>query len=152
MTAEKSISHITTWRRTFIAGAGIQSVLPGITAASITNSFPYGNFVIVETPREWLPVAMRHRLDIPEGSSLYLLYAHMQSSPKVILGEHLESCHLIGRVGQSGNSVVAHLHLEARRGPAGASFAMMAAFQPTVTLKEQTNYKLKTLTRACSSI
>ncbi|OGO34381.1 MAG: hypothetical protein A2Z16_05265 [Chloroflexi bacterium RBG_16_54_18] len=129
-------------RRTFIAGVGIQSVLPGIVAAAITNSFPYGNFVIVETPREWLPVAMRHRLDIPDGSSLYLLYAHMQSSPEVTLGGNLEGCQLIGKVGQSGNSAVAHLHLEARSGPAGAAFVMMAAFQPTVSPEERANYKL----------
>jgi len=129
-------------KRTFIAGVGIHSVLPGIVAAAITSSFPYGNFVIVETPRDWLPVAIRDRLDIPEGSSLYLLYAHMQSSPQVTLGENLESCHLLGRVGNSGNSAVAHLHLEARRGPAEAAFEMMAAFQPTVSPEERANYKL----------
>jgi len=129
-------------KRTFIAGVGIQSVLPGITAAAITNSFPYGNFVIVETPREWLPVAMRHRLDIPEGSSLYLLYAHMQSTPLVLLGEEIGSCRLIGKVGRTGNSMVEHLHLEARTGPSGAFFEMMAAFQPTVSPEERANYKL----------
>lgn len=129
-------------KRSFIAGVGIQSVLPGITAAAITNSFPYGNFVIVETPRESLPVAIRHRLDIPEGSSLYLLYAHMQSTPFVFLGEEIESCRLIGKVGRTGNSMVEHLHLEARIGPSGAFFEMMAAFQPTVSPEERANYKL----------
>jgi len=129
-------------KRTFIAGVGIQSVLPGITAAAITNSFPYGNFVIVETPRESLPVAMRHRLNIPEGSSLYLLYAHMQSTPMVFLSEEIDSCQLIGKVGRTGNSMVEHLHLEARIGPSGAFFEMMAAFQPTVSPEERANYKL----------
>jgi len=129
-------------KRTFIAGVGIQSVLPGITAAAITNSFPYGNFVIVESPRAWLPVAMQHRLEIPEGSSLYLLYAHMQSTPLVFLGEEIDSCRLIGKVGRTGNSMVEHLHLEARIGPSGAFFEMMAAFQPTVYPEERANYKL----------
>lgn len=129
-------------RKTFIAGVGIQSVLPGIVVAAITNSFPYGNFVIVETPHEWLPVMMQHRLDIPEGASIYLLYAHMQSAPPVSLGEEIDSCQVIGKVGHSGNSTVAHLHLEARRGGSGATFESMAAFQPTVTPEERANYKL----------
>jgi hypothetical protein len=89
--------------------------------------------VIVETPREWLPVALRHRLDIPEGSSLYLLYAHMQSSPKVILGEQLESCHLIGRSAER-EFCSCHLPLEARM---SLSLRMMAVFQPTVTPQER---------------
>lgn len=129
-------------KKAFIAGVGIQSVLPGIVAAAITNSFPYGNFVIIETPREWLSVAMRHRLEIPEGSSLYLLYAHMKSAPKVTLGQEIKTCQQIGKVGSSGNSMVEHLHLEARRGPAGASFQWMAAFQPTVSPEERANYRL----------
>lgn len=129
-------------KRTFIAGVGIKSVLPGIVAASISDSFPYGNFVIIETPREWMPVAMQHRLEIPKGSSLFLLYAHMQSAPVVAMGEVVDSCQLVGKVGKTGNSAVAHLHLEARRGPAGATFESMAAFQPTIKPEERANYKL----------
>lgn len=129
-------------RKMFIAGAGIQSVLPGTVAAAIIDSFPYGNFVIIETPGDWLPLSLQHRLAIPEGASLYLLYAHMQDTLEVALGDRVHSCQLIGKVGHSGNTVVDHLHLEARRGPAGAVFTELAAFQPTVTVEERANYLL----------
>lgn len=126
--------------RTSIQGVVIQSVLPGRVAASIRESFPFGNFVIIETPGADLPVEVRQRFDILEEESLYILYAHMQAAPQAALGDRAEACQKVGEVGKSGNAGVAHLHLEMRHGPAGAQFPVMAYYLASNTLPERANY------------
>jgi murein DD-endopeptidase MepM/ murein hydrolase activator NlpD len=126
--------------RTSIEGVTIQSVLPGRVAASIHESFPFGNFVIIETSEAGLPAEVRQRFAISAGESLYILYAHMQALPQVLLGDQVQACQALGEVGKSGNAGVAHLHLEMRHGPAGAQFPVMAYYLASNTLTERANY------------
>jgi murein DD-endopeptidase MepM/ murein hydrolase activator NlpD len=126
--------------QTSIQGVVIQSVLPGRLAASIRESFPFGNFVIIETPGAILPVEARQRFAIQDGESLYILYAHMLSAPYLELGDWVDACQAVGEVGKSGNAGVAHLHLEMRHGLAGAQFPVMAYYLASHTPQERANY------------
>ena len=52
------------------------------------------------------------------GGHRYALYAHLQpGSIKVHRGEHVKSGQVLGLVGDSGNSVVPHLHFQVTSGP-----------------------------------
>lgn len=52
------------------------------------------------------------------GNRHYALYAHMQpGSIKVHRGEHVHSGQVIGLVGDTGNSIVPHLHFQVTDGP-----------------------------------
>ena len=52
------------------------------------------------------------------GSRHFALYAHMQpGSIKVHRGEHVRSGQVIGLVGDTGNSIVPHLHFQVTDGP-----------------------------------
>ncbi len=128
--------------RLSIQGVEIQSVFPGRIAASIHDSFPFGNMVIVESLRENLPEDLRQQFDIQEGQSLYILYAHMEKAPDLGLGESVRQCQVLGEVGKSGNAGVAHLHLEMRHGPAGVQFPVMAYYLAENTSEERANYLL----------
>jgi len=123
--------------RTSILGVGIQSVLDGVVVARGEDTFPYGNFLIIETGQSNVPVWLQDEIGLTGGMSLYLLYAHMQDAPRVDMGERISSCQIIGSVGASGNAVEPHLHLEARLGPAGRSFPDGLAFYHTQTTEEQ---------------
>jgi murein DD-endopeptidase MepM/ murein hydrolase activator NlpD len=123
-------------------GVTVQSVLPGYVRASVAGSFPFGNVVIVETPDDVLPGELAASLGIPEGQSLYLLYAHMNEPPSVKLGQEVTACQAVGSVGASGNTYAPHLHLETRYGPPGVDFDGFSAFVDGVTEKERANYKL----------
>jgi hypothetical protein len=46
----------------------------------------------------------------------------------------------IGQIGQSGNALNAHLHLEARVGPAGARFEGLAHYESRASPTEMSNY------------
>jgi murein DD-endopeptidase MepM/ murein hydrolase activator NlpD len=125
-----------------ILGVGVQTVLAGRVAAALSDTFPYGNLVMVETPYEDLPPSLVEALKIAEGQSIYLLYGHLLSTPLASLGDDVSACQLIGAVGRSGNAEVAHLHLEARRGPPGGSFSSMSRFIEGATAEEKANYNL----------
>ncbi len=128
--------------RMTIQGVGIQSVFPGRVAASIVDKFPYGNMVIIETPRGIIPSELVALLQIPEGESLYTLYAHMDKPPLVALDEQVDACQALGEVGKSGNAAEPHLHLEMRLGPAGHSFPSMAFYGAKDSTEERANYVL----------
>jgi len=128
--------------RLSIQGVGVQSILPGTVRASISGSFPYGNFVIVETQFIELSESLQEELGIKQGESLYLLYAHMEEEPIVKLGEDLQACQSIGYVGKSGNAAEPHLHLEARLGIPGQVFTEMAYYSTQTTELERENYVL----------
>jgi hypothetical protein len=56
------------------------------------------------------------------GNRHYALYAHMQpGSIKVHRGEHVHPGQVIGLVGDTGNSIVPHLHFQVTDGPSGAA-------------------------------
>lgn len=126
-----------------IAGHAVTSILTGKVSTALNGTFPYGNFLIVETPYDWLSVDVIESLNIPPDQSLYLLYAHLQDgSIQVDLGEEVSACQIIAAVGKTGNTNAAHLHLETRIGPPGAQFTAMSAFTETATPEEKKNYRL----------
>lgn len=135
-------SYYTRGERTTIQGVGVQSVLAGRVAASLSYTFPFGNLVIIETPNQALPQAIKSTLGITAEQSLYLLYAHMDAPPLVASGSQVSTCQLIGQVGKSGNAVEPHLHLEVRSGPPGASFDSLGYYQADHTEQEKANYLL----------
>jgi len=135
-------SYYTRGERTTIQGVGVQSVLAGRVAASLSDTFPFGNLVIIETPNQALPQAVKSALGVTPEQSLYLLYAHMDASPLVAPGSQVDACQLIGQVGKSGNAVEPHLHLEVRSGPPGASFDSLGYYQAENTEQEKANYLL----------
>jgi murein DD-endopeptidase MepM/ murein hydrolase activator NlpD len=128
--------------RTSILGVGVQSVFGGQVAASIADSFPYGNVVIIETPAFTLPSGLLEKLGIQDDQSIYTLYAHMGAPPLVSLGDVVTACQPLGEVGKSGNAGVPHLHLEMRIGPTGRQFASMAFYSTQTTQEERDNYVL----------
>jgi len=127
--------------RDSILGVVVQSIFNGKVAAAISDSFPYGNFVIVETDYKDIPSALKEQFDINESQSLYLLYAHLKDRPLVTLGDTVTACQPIGAVGKSGNAGIPHLHLEARIGPSSTVFNSMAFYQTTTTEEERNNYE-----------
>ena len=128
--------------RMTIEGEIIQSILPGFVSASVNNRLPYGNMVIIETPRKLLSNLIIDIFDIAEGESLFTLYAHMGQSPQVKLGDYVTCGQGLGTVGKSGYDIVnPHLHLETRIGPAGTSFSGMAFYDTSALIEEMDNYK-----------
>jgi len=146
-----------------VAGRPVQAVLGGKIAAVIKDRFPYGNALLLETPldglsKDWIAAlglteptsTPRSNLTLTcpevvqrkwqEGRSLYLLYAHMQQAPEFQLDESVDCGQRIGNVGESGNALNPHLHLEVRLGPAGARFSSLAHYDNSATLEEMDNY------------
>lgn len=147
-----------------INGHDVQTVLPGMVASVIKNRYPYGNAVLVETPLSVLPPAMREKLEAatnitatPQPSaltcpnlpfeldgqakqSLYLIYAHMEDPPTLAVGDRVGCGTPLGTIGQTGNALAPHLHLEARVGPAGATFSSIAHYEPYISEQEMANY------------
>lgn len=126
--------------RLTIQGVGVQSVLPGKVAASLVESYPYGNVVIVETPYSALPEEVTDLLPIGVEQSIYTLYAHLDQPPLVSSDENVASCQALGQVGKSGNAVEPHLHLEMRIGPAAVVFHHMGYYKAANTEEERSNY------------
>ena len=126
--------------RDSMLGEPLQAVLSGKVAASIVDRYPYGNMVMIETKAEDLPPEVAELIKILPGESLYILFAHMNKSPLVNLGETVKSCQLLGEVGMSGNTDIPHLHMETRLGPAGAIFESMRFYDTHATQEEMDNY------------
>lgn len=147
-------------------GMPIQAVLPGAVAAVIMDRFPYGYAVLIETPLNDLPASWLQALDLPEPlparlvnpaltcpaipdpfppsdqRSLYLLYAHLQTSPQVEPGQPVACARPLGAVGGTGNALNPHLHLEVRVGPSGARFASLAHYDNRASPDEMGAYCL----------
>lgn len=125
-----------------ILGVQVNSVMPGVVVASLSDTFPYGNFVIIETPGSWLSVQWLEALKMTENHSIYHLYAHLQSKPLVSLGQDVTKCQPIGKVGKSGNTEAAHLHLEMRIGLSGGVFPSMYGLLKDAPEEARKNYNL----------
>ena len=146
-----------------VGGRTVQAVLSGEVAAVIEDRFPYGNALMLETRLESLPAAWIEALELPAESqpeeihtnltcpplpefnsskarSLYLLYAHMQAVSERLPGEQVDCGQNLGTVGNSGNSINPHLHIEARLGPSGARFESLAHYDASASEVEMSNY------------
>jgi len=150
-----------------IAGLPVHAVLTGTVAGVIHDRFPYGNALIVETqlydfpqgsqflrllptpaptleaiPILTCPDVPNLSIGNPDRYSLYLLYAHLQSSPTFEIGESIQCGETIGVIGSSGNALNPHLHLETRLGPKGSRFLSMAHYDNSATPEEMATYCL----------
>ena len=128
--------------RDSMLGEPVQSVLAGQVAAVLTGQYPYGNMVIVETAASDIPAELSNEIEIPEGHSLYMLYAHLDQPPEVSLGDRVIACQSLGVVGMSGNTDIPHLHLETRWGPPGQVFESMRFYDTRATQAEMDAYVL----------
>ena len=146
-------------------GSPVHAMLDGITAAVISDRFPYGNALLVETGLDSLPLGWIEGLTLPtpaptlgphpsltcphpetpneyeqDRRSLYILYAHMGEAPALSLDEPIRCGEEVGVIGQSGNALNPHLHLEARIGPAGARFEGLAHYETRASPEEMWGY------------
>jgi murein DD-endopeptidase MepM/ murein hydrolase activator NlpD len=151
--------------RISLTGRPVQAALAGTVSAVILDRFPYGSAVLIETALDDLPASWQQALAIPTPAptsfthpvltcptpeftpewdssqrSIYILYAHLEGDPTVTPGEFIQCGQQIGNLGQSGNALNPHLHVEARAGPGGASFASMAHYTGSATQEELRNY------------
>ena len=150
-----------------LAGDPALAVLSGTVAMVTEDRFPYGYALLVETSLETLPPVVVATLQPPSPAptyppnpaltcppvtpepawdgasrSLYVLYAHLQERPAFQPGDRIQCGQAIGRIGQSGNALNPHLHLEVRVGPAGARFSSMAHYDNTARPEEMGSYCL----------
>ncbi len=148
-----------------LSGLPVLAILEGQVALVMSGRFPYGNAVLVETPLDSLPPAWLEMLDLPpapaepqvsnaltcptpaappewdsEARSLYLLYAHLLEPPAIETGDSVSCEQVIGAIGDSGNALNPHLHLEVRVGPSGARFSGMAHYDASAKPEEMTAY------------
>ncbi|MGB9586499.1 MAG: M23 family metallopeptidase, partial [Anaerolineales bacterium] len=128
--------------RSSIAGERVQAILEGYIVGLIEDRFPYGNAVIIETPYKRIPYHLAEGLGLQNGESLYTLYAHLSGYYPFVLGETVHACQVLGWVGKSGNTQVAHLHLETRIGKSGQIFSSMAYYTKEATDEERSLYLL----------
>lgn len=148
--------------RLALGGRGVRAAVAGTVVAVVADRFPYGNAVIIETPLQDLPpVAVfllptpaptitppaltcppfaAERAGDPARRSAYVLYAHMQSPPTVAVGDAVACGQPLGTIGQSGNALNPHLHIEVRVGPAGARPGSLAHYTDSATLDEMAAY------------
>lgn len=150
-----------------LEGQPVHAVMDGIVAGVINDRFPYGNAILVETsldllPAEWkaarpIPTPAPPRdghpsLTCPDGEhppnwdvsrrSLYLIFAHLKEPPVFQMGEKITCGQMLNSIGNSGNSLNPHLHLELRIGPAGARVESMAHYTGSASPQEMYNYCL----------
>jgi murein DD-endopeptidase MepM/ murein hydrolase activator NlpD len=74
--------------------------------------------------------------------SIYVLYAHLKNHVDFQVGDRINCGMEIGRVGDSGNALNPHLHLEIRLGPPGTVISSMAHYDSSATPVEMANYCL----------
>jgi murein DD-endopeptidase MepM/ murein hydrolase activator NlpD len=147
-----------------LAGDNVDAVLGGVVRAVITDRFPYGNAILVETPLKsengpqnyldplptpWAEVKPDAALTCPisegpqvehEPSSIYILYAHLLESPTLAVGNSVRCGETIGRIGMSGNALNPHVHIESRLGPSNVTFDSMAHYDSSATPVEMSAY------------
>jgi murein DD-endopeptidase MepM/ murein hydrolase activator NlpD len=122
-------------------GTPVLAALDGKIAAVVNNRIPYGNMVILETPFERIPANVIFSQEIPDGDSLYTLYAHMQNFQPLKIGQSIDCGEQLAETGLSGWTGGPHLHFETRWGPANQSFAVMAYYTADTTEEERANYE-----------
>jgi murein DD-endopeptidase MepM/ murein hydrolase activator NlpD len=123
-------------------GTPVLSAANGRVAALIFDRPPYGNAILVETPFEQIPVHLVSAEKIPAGSSLYILYAHLQNLQTFSLQQKITCGEPLAETGLTGFTGGPHLHFETRWGPAGQTFDSMAYYHVETTEAERANYVL----------
>lgn len=148
-----------------VSGRPVNAVLSGKIAMVLDDRFPYGNAVMVETTLNSLVEDKFSQLSIPTPSteiephpalncpsfsietftdsqqrSLYVLYAHLETSPEHELDSEVSCGETIGILGGSGNALNPHLHLEARVGPSGLRLGSMAHYSTSASPQEMSAY------------
>lgn len=76
----------------------------------------------------------------PSSLSLYHLYAHLKEPADYQIEDHISCGSVLGEIGNSGNAINPHLHLEIRLGPPGILFQGMAHYDTRASLIEMANY------------
>ncbi len=150
-----------------LTGMPVQAVLAGKVVGQAADRFPYGNMVMIETPLDGAVAASNPALIVPtplperlppgaltcpdlnvsppaasDPRSLYILYGHMQNLPTVSLGDLVSCGQELGMIGESGNALNPHLHVEVRVGPSGQTFPSMAHYDPSAGYEEMAAYCL----------
>jgi murein DD-endopeptidase MepM/ murein hydrolase activator NlpD len=143
-------------------GLPIHSIFAGTVAFIIQNRQPYGNAVVIESSLAQAPkiqataaplktLQPSFSLACPDyfnfkfnsqDTAIYVLYAHLNETPIVRMGDTVACSQPIGQVGTTGRSVNPHLHLEIRTGPAGVRFVSMAHYDSSASQDELRSYCL----------
>jgi murein DD-endopeptidase MepM/ murein hydrolase activator NlpD len=148
--------------RVALSGRGVQAITAGRVAAVMADRFPYGNALIIETALEDIPPVALFMLPTPAPTivppaltcppfaperagdpakrSVYVLYAHMLNPPQAQVGDAVTCGQPLGNIGQSGNALNPHLHIEVRAGPSGARPGSLAHYTDSATLEEMAAY------------
>ena len=151
--------------RVALKGSAVQSILAGEVVMVMNDRFPYGNAILVETPFLKLPVGWKEKLenqpkpelfgtnttltcpagwDLPDQEnmdlSLYILYAHLDTPIAYALGDQVDCGDGIGSIGDSGNALVPHLHVEMRYGFSSGIEGSMAHYTVSADQHEMSNY------------
>lgn len=144
-------------------GLQLDTALDGVVAGTVTDRFPYGYMIMIETPINQLPmqlieklgdISLKQPLDLRNASltcpaieaisaqdlSLYTIYAHMEEPATLKPGDTVHCGDPIGKIGNTGDSSNAHLHLEMRVGPSGLRFDQMSHYSGDITETERYNY------------
>jgi murein DD-endopeptidase MepM/ murein hydrolase activator NlpD len=69
-----------------------------------------------------------------------VLYGHLKTPTTLKIGDRVACGQTVGAVGNTGLSGNAHLHLEMRVGPSGATFSSMGYYDPRASQEEFDNY------------
>ena len=118
-----------------------QAIMDGKVAGTVTDRPASGNMITIETTYAQLPSALIERLEILPGQSIYHQYAHLADPPDFQIGQPIVCGQFLDRVGLTGATLAAHLHLETRKGLAGFTFTSMAYYTADRTPEETANYE-----------
>jgi len=151
--------------RIAVKGADVQAILGGVVVMVMKDRFPYGNAILVETPFQEIPLAWAEKLSnqtSPDKSgsttaltcppgwdqvenasqelSMYILYAHLENPPEFKPGDQVGCGDGLGSIGDSGNALAPHLHIEMRYGYSGGLAGSMAHYDVSADEQEMRNY------------
>ena len=133
--------------RNTIAGVEVQSIFAGNVAGILKeNNIPYGYAVFIESDLYAFPQSLSKSLQVNDGEALYVLYAHLQEAPTVLLGQEVSCGQTLGLVGQTGGVdtpyAIPHLHIEMRVGPGGWRTTEMGFYDTRLSENARETYLL----------
>jgi murein DD-endopeptidase MepM/ murein hydrolase activator NlpD len=71
---------------------------------------------------------------------MYILYAHLENPPEFMLGDQVGCGDVFGSIGDSGNALAPHLHVEMRYGYSAGIVGSMAHYDVSADEQEMSNY------------